>query len=215
MNSETPKSIPELFEFYYDFVKPLYSQIQTENALPHETLFELNAALDHISRIWHYEEPEDHAVERAYGHLKRSCLDIFKLRVKEARNQFEELRKIDTSIIRQGEFDSELIDLFSELKLQARNARSKEGEYRSTNEQEHAFELWLPVLEMCITLEQKYYRNDAVNWAKKRQSYIGKKKYIISISAAFLGGILVNYVFPMLTDFIKSFFKVFNTTGRH
>lgn len=206
MSSETPKSIPELFEFYYDFVKPLYSQIQTENALPHETLFELNAALDHISRIWHYDEPEDHAVERAYGHLKRSCLDIFKLRVKEARRQFEELREIDTSIIRQGKFDSELIDLFTELKLEAKNARSKEGEYRSTNQQEHAFDLWLPVLEKCITLEQKYYTSNAVNWAKKRQSAISKKMYIISISAAFLGGILVNYVIPILFDLIKSFF---------
>jgi len=52
-----PKTFEELFKFYLDYVKPLYSGIQVRNALPYEVLFELNAALDHISRKWTYREP--------------------------------------------------------------------------------------------------------------------------------------------------------------
>lgn len=45
-----PSNIAELFAFYHDYVKVLYSAVQTENALPQEVLFELNAAFDHLSR---------------------------------------------------------------------------------------------------------------------------------------------------------------------
>lgn len=198
MSSDIPKNLDELFKFYYDFVKPLYSQVQTQNKLPFETLFELNAAFDHISRHWYYGEPEEEAIEKAYGHLKRSCLDIFKLRVKEARKQFEELREVDTSVIDNGEFDNKLISLFSNLTEEAQKAREKEGEYRTTNEQEHAFELWQPVLDKCVTLEQDYYNNSNVDWAKQRQLRISKKNFAFSILAAFIGGLLVNFIFSLL-----------------
>jgi hypothetical protein len=106
-----PKTIEELFRFYNDYVKVLYALVQTENMLPNETLFEINAALDHLSRKWIYQDSEAHVVDKAYGHLKRSCLDIFKLQVAEARVQYEELRKLDTSAIDNGEFDKKLHSL--------------------------------------------------------------------------------------------------------
>src|SRR5690242_4609010 len=101
-----PKTFPDLFKFYHEYVKLLYSSVQTRNALPVETLFELNAALDHISRHWAYNESEAEVVDKALSHLKRSCLDIFRLKVKEQREQFKELRKVDTSIIDNGDFDA-------------------------------------------------------------------------------------------------------------
>jgi hypothetical protein len=64
MSSDTPKNLQELFEFYFDFVKPLYSEIQTRNELPYETLFELNAAFDHVSRIY------------TYGRMKKTTIII-------------------------------------------------------------------------------------------------------------------------------------------
>lgn len=70
MSLKTPKNLNELFEFYYEFVKPLYSQVQVKNELPAETLFELNAAFDHLSRHWKYDQSEEEAVDKAYGHLK-------------------------------------------------------------------------------------------------------------------------------------------------
>ncbi|MGH8556041.1 MAG: hypothetical protein ACRESZ_00995 [Methylococcales bacterium] len=97
-----PQTLTQLFEFYHEYVKVLYSYVQTENTLPSETLFELNAALDHISRMWIYSESEEEVVAQAYGHLKRSCLDIFKLKIREIRGQYDELRKIDTSTIDNG-----------------------------------------------------------------------------------------------------------------
>ena len=45
-----PKSLSELFDFYYDRVKPLYTRALASNDLPVELLFETLAALDHLSR---------------------------------------------------------------------------------------------------------------------------------------------------------------------
>ena len=45
-----PKKFEELFKFYHEYVKLLYSSVQAGGSLPAEVLFELNAALDHVSR---------------------------------------------------------------------------------------------------------------------------------------------------------------------
>ncbi len=47
-----PTTFEELFAFYHQYVKLLYSDVQTQNVLPAETLFEMNAAFDHVSRHW-------------------------------------------------------------------------------------------------------------------------------------------------------------------
>ncbi len=94
--AEKPTTFSELFKFYHEYVKLLYSSVQAGGTLPIEILFELNAALDHISRHWAYHEDEASVVDKAYSHLKRSCLDVFKLKVRDAHDQFAELRKIDT-----------------------------------------------------------------------------------------------------------------------
>lgn len=90
------------------------------------------------------------------------------MNVKEARRQFEELRGIDTSVIDHGQFDSKLVALYTEMASLAKKARLKEGEYRSTGEQQHAFELWQPVFDKCVTLEEDFYNSSKVNWAKQR-----------------------------------------------
>ena len=71
-----PTTFADLFKFYHEHVKILYSSVQVENVMPVELLFELNAALDHVSRHWCYGESEKEAVEKAYSHLKRCCLDV-------------------------------------------------------------------------------------------------------------------------------------------
>jgi hypothetical protein len=47
-----PTTIPELFDFYHDYVKFFYGYVQAQNWLPSETIFELNNTLDHLSRYW-------------------------------------------------------------------------------------------------------------------------------------------------------------------
>jgi hypothetical protein len=165
----TPSSFTELFEFYYRVVKPLYGAIQLTGTLPGEVLFEINAAFDHISRHWKYQESEKEAAEKAYAHLKRSCLDIFKLYTKEARRQFDELRMVDTSIIDNGEFDRKLLAIWRAIKEGGANARKNEGDTRNDAQAIAAFELWFPVYENCIALERDFYSHQGVDWARKRQ----------------------------------------------
>ena len=79
----TPKTLAELFDFYFDEVKVLYAAVQAENTLPAEVLFEINAAFDHLARHWRHKEGEADAVAKTFGHLKRACLDIFKIRARD------------------------------------------------------------------------------------------------------------------------------------
>lgn len=166
---KVPSTIAELFEFYHDYVKVLYSAVQTENALPQEVLFELNAAFDHLSRHWIYNEPEDKVVSSCYGHLKRSCLDIFKIAVREARNQYDALRKLDTSAIDNGEYDKKLHALFAEIRKGATEARRLEGDGRTDSDGPiKAFDAWQPVYANCLHLDTEFFHHTALDWAKRR-----------------------------------------------
>lgn len=181
------KTLDQLFKFYYDFVKPLYSSVQTDNVLPDETLFEINAAFDHLSRHWYYGEPEETSVEKSFSHLKRSCLDIFKLKVKAARDQFEDLRKIDTSLIDNGEFDGKMRASFQEIKTGAVEARRFEGQTK-TDETVAAFTRWLPVYEECVNFENTFYLHPSLEWAKKKSFRITAKRFALSIISAGVAG---------------------------
>lgn len=184
---KAPTDIAELFSFYQDYVKVLYSAVQTENALPQEVLFELNAAFDHLSRHWTYKEPEPHVVEKCYGHLKRSCLDIFKIAVREARKQYEILGKLDTSAIDNGKYDRELHALFSAIRQGATEARRLEGNGKSDTEGPiKAFDAWLPVYTNCLRLEADFYLHPALDWAKRRW---WKKYWKSTLLAIVLSGI--------------------------
>ena len=73
----------EVYEFYNNTVKIIYSEIEAKNnTLPVELLFEINFAFDHLKRIHIDGESEDLQSQKAYLHLKRGCLDAFKLKLK-------------------------------------------------------------------------------------------------------------------------------------
>jgi hypothetical protein len=192
-----PNTLPELFRFYIDTVKPLYSTVQLSGSLPVEVLFEINAALDHVSRVWTYEDPEPEAVEKAFSHLKRSCLDIFKLAVKQAMDNFRELRKTDTSIIDNGKFDHDLIQLVAAIKDGARDARANEGNTRHDDGAAvYAFDLWSPVYANCIRLETDFFNNPNVSWAMKKQV----KGRIRDIGIGLVMGIIASIIAAYLYD---------------
>ena len=198
-----PKTLPELFKFYHDYVKPLYSGIQIRNALPHEVLFELNATLDHVSRMYTFGETEETAVSKAYSHLKRCCLDIFKLQVKEATKQFNELRRIDTSSLDNGDYDNRLMKLYNEIKISARIARQNEGDKRvDSGEEVHVFDFWQPVFDKCITFENEFYNHPKLDWASKRSKILKWKTFVLSIIASWIAGLLTK-------DYLVSFWKFF------
>lgn len=192
-DSSAPKTEQELFQFYHAQVKPLYSAVQLQNQLPVEVLFEINAAFDHLSRRWSYGYSEEQTVQKAYSHLKRSCLDIFKLAVKQAIDQFNELRKIDTSIIDNGQFDQKLLVLVDNIKRGAQQARLQEGNSKQDELQAiNAFDLWSPVYENCVILEKEYYLHPKVPWAQKKQKYGIWTDRIINAFIGFALGVLAS-----------------------
>jgi len=149
-------------------VKPLYGLVQAEGALPQEMLFEINAALDHIARHWTLGESEAEAVARALGHFKRSCLDVFKILVREAGEQYRELRKIDTSTIDNGEFDRQLHQLWHEIKVESTEARRLEGQ--PDDGSVPAFDKWQDVAEKCLRLRNDFLHHGSLEWAKRRET---------------------------------------------
>ena len=55
---------------------------EDENYNAIELLFEINSAFDHLKRIHVEKSPEEKESEKAYSHLKRGCLDAYKLKLK-------------------------------------------------------------------------------------------------------------------------------------
>ena len=131
--SEKPRTLQEFFDFYYSDFKPLYGHLQNLNEPPVEMFFEVNAALDHLSRHWQYGASEEDAVSLASAHLKRGCFDAFKIVLRETRDQYDKLLGIDTSIIDNGDFEKRMHQTMAAIATEARAARLAEGDSRDAN----------------------------------------------------------------------------------
>jgi hypothetical protein len=197
---DRPKTVEELFVFYDTYVKILYGSVQAENALPVEVLFEINAAFDHLSRAWIYGEAEADVVYKAHSHLKRSCLDIFKIRVKSILDQYNKLQEIDTSIIDNGDFDRKMLALAHEIKVEASAARKFEGRPASEAYEVPAFALWQPVFEKCERFEKEFFLHSKIDWAKKKHFKFTIREFILGV----LTSALVTALFEdPLGEFLK------------
>lgn len=175
-----PKDFAELFDFYQNQVKVFYSAVQAENTLPLEILFELNAAFDHVSRHYVYGEPEHEVVLKSYSHLKRACLDVFKITLRETLDMADELAKIDVSLIDNGAYEKQLKTLLHQIKVGARDARRLEGDPMSASPDitVPAFGRWLPVYENCLRLQEEFYEHSAVDWAKTKGRWMSTKSLV-------------------------------------
>lgn len=204
--SERPSNLEGLFSFYQEFVKPLYGTVQSYNELPVEVLFELNAALDHISRHWTYQEDEQGAVDKAYGHLKRCCLDVFKIKTKEALDQYENLTKIDISCIDNGDFERSLHILASEIREGAKRARHLEGQ-PDGEDSVPAFDVWCPVFEKCVQLEKDFFLHPRINWAKRRGFWQFIESNTLAFIIGYFGSAIVTYTTtPKGTDLTRMYY---------
>jgi len=200
--SESPQTFNDLFDFYQNQVKIYYSAVQADNELPLEVLFELNAALDHISRHYVYKEPESQTVEKAYSHFKRACLDIFKIAVRDTLDHYKELLRIDISLIDNGRFEKELRSLIFQIKRGSCHARQMEGKQRTHDEDGvPAFDLWVPVYENCLRFEQEFYLNDAIDWAKRKGKILSAKTLIVSV---IVSAILGAFIRPFIENLLNS-----------
>lgn len=192
MERKKPKNLLEFFEFYYEDFKPLYNRLQIRGKPPLEMLFEINAAFDHISRYWHYQDSEASAVDFACRHLKRGSFDAFKILLLETMDEYRELLNIDTSIIDNGEFDGSLKKLIANIESLALQAKMKEGDNRNENNWNEAYDLWSDVYLKCLEFDEKFYRNEKVKWARKKQFKLETKlKWRLRIEG-FMVGILAS-----------------------
>ncbi len=193
-----PKTLADLFVFYHGYVKPLYAEVQTENELPQEVLFELNAALDHLARHWTYQETEEMVVAKAYSHFKRACLDVFKIRLVKAVDQRNRLFQTDLSAVDNGDFIKELNALFAKIQRGAVEARQTEGMPDNDNKVP-AFEMWEAVFLDCIKLEEKFFLHKGVNWARQRGWLIWCRQNFIGFVLGILASLIASYVYAKMT----------------
>jgi hypothetical protein len=196
-----PQTFQEVFDFYSRYVKILYCDVQATNVLPVEVLFELNAAFDHASRHWVYGESEADVVKKIYSHLKRSCLDIFKVRAKQTLDHYDELKKLDTSLLDNGHFETNMRRLIHEIREGTREARRHEG--FTSNDAEgsvEAFGRWQPVYDLCSQFDAKFYRHSHLDWARKKARKLTFKKFLVGLILAAIAGAVLN---DPLTNFLK------------
>lgn len=168
----------------------MYGYVQSQGVLPLEMLFEFNAALDHLSRVYVYGEPEQEVVNRCFSHFKRSCLDAFKIAARESAKQYNELRSLDTSTIDNGDFDVEMHNLRADIRDDAIEARRMEGEKSHEEDPGPVFERWKSVYVMCQRFEENFYRSRKVHWSKKRGILRHIRRLLDTLFVGALGGIL-------------------------
>ncbi len=189
--SSKPETIKDVFQFYHDQFKPLYSEFEAEAVISDATLFEIAAAMDHVSRYWIYNEAEKDVADRSAGHLKRGCFDLFKRAVERASDQYDILKHTDTSIIDNGEFTGSVISTWLSIRDGAKEARLAEG--NSTNDWHKAFELWGPVYQKCKQFERTYYANPKVEWARHKETKRVWKFRWEQVVISFIAGIVATF----------------------
>ncbi len=183
----------EVYLFYNDKVKILYSEIEARNNyLPVELLFEIHAAFDHLKRIHVDGESEADCAEKAYSHLKRGSLDAFKLKLKYHNNDYTKLlnSKMDLSFIDNGKFLPSLLEKRKIIIGLAKEARLSEGK-----PDDNAFEKWYEVSSLIDLFEKEFFDSTKLQWAKKINFFRDFRGIIIGIITGVIGTLIVQFLF--------------------
>ena len=183
----------EVYQFYNDTVKIIYSEIEAKkNSLPVELLFEIHSAFDHLKRIHIDNEPEELQAQKAYSHLKRGCLDAFKLKLKYFNTDVNKLysKKVDLRIIDNGQFLTELIQAKNDIFSTAKEARINEGKKQI----EDAFEKWYEVSIKIDSFEERFFDYKKINWAQKQSFFRFIGSFIVGIITGVIGSIIVWFI---------------------
>ncbi len=194
--------IKELFLFYNEYFKPLYSETESRsNEIPLESLFEVHAAFDHLKRIYIDNEDSKFCCEKAKSHLIRAVLDFYKLKLRDFHNDIKAFleKPINFSIIDNGEFYQNLIQDRGKIAKLAKTARLSE----SSENKDAAFNNWAEVSYAIDKFEDDYINNEKVVWAYDHQKKIEKSQtrrqffigFILTILGVVLGVILKEPIF--------------------
>ena len=192
----------EVYEFYNEKVKIIYSEIEARNnTLPVELLFEIHSAFDHLKRIHVDNEPEDHCAEKAFSHLKRGLLDAFKLKLKYYNKDCEKLleMKADLRLIDNGAFLPSLLSRRTAIIKLAKEARLYEGK----KDIDGAFENWYQTSALIDQFESDFFDPKKIKWAKKQYFFRLSRDIILGIIVGVIGSAIVQYLFPSFFEFLK------------
>lgn len=184
----------EVYKFYNDTVKVIYSEIEAKNnTLPVELLFEINSAFDHLKRIHIDGDTEEFQAQKAYAHLKRGCLDAFKLKLKYFNMDVSRIynKKADLRIIDNGKFLSDFIKEKSDIFTVAKNARLSEGK----KDTEQALQEWCHVSVLIDSFENKYFDSEKIQWAEKQSFFHFNLNFFIGVLAGIISSVIVTLLF--------------------
>lgn len=159
--------ISDVFNFYFQFIKPLYVEVESKNnTIPVELLFETQAAFDHLSRIYAQNEDEHSSCSKALSHLKRASFDAFKLKLEYFNDETGRIQKmkVDFESIDNGNYLPSYIGSKNEILNKAKSARLAEGV-----DHHHAFSLWIDVSAMINKFFVDFINRDEINWARRRK----------------------------------------------
>jgi len=191
----------DVYQFYNEKVKILYSEIEARNnSLPVELLFEIHSAFDHLKRIHVDGKPETSCAEKAFSHLKRGLLDAFKLKLMYHNKDYSKIinLKADLRLIDNGSFLPSLLCKRKEIIDTAKTARFFEGK-EDINE---AFERWYEVSDLIDQFEKEYFDSSKIQWAKKTSFFHFSLSFIVGIITGIIGSTIVQYLIPRLFKFL-------------
>lgn len=187
----------EVYQFYNDTVKVIYSEVEAKNnTLPVELLFEINSAFDHLKRVHVDNELENVQAQKAYSHLKRGCLDAFKLKLKYFNVDVNRIynKKADLRIIDNGHFLSDFIKEKTVIFRLAKNARLNEGK----NDTEQALKDWCEVSVLIDSFEEKFFDSNKLHWAEKQSFFHFNANFWLGVLAGIISSIVVTVLFSII-----------------
>jgi hypothetical protein len=191
----------DVYQFYNDKVKILYSEIEARNnTLPVELSFEIHSAFDHLRRIHVDGQPEECCAEKAFSHLKRGLLDTFKLKLKYHNDDYAKLMKSKTDLryIDNGNFLPSLLGKRKVIIDLAKEARVSE----SRNDINVAFEKWYEASGLIDQFEKDFFNPSKIQWAKRINFLFNSWVFIGGVVSGIISSAIVQYLFPSLFKFL-------------
>lgn len=162
----------DVYKFYNEKVKIIYSEIEARNnVLPIELLFEIHSAFDH---------------------LKRGCLDAFKLKLKFFNDDQKKVygKKADLRIIDNGTYLTDFISERNKIVSCAKDARIME----SQKDVDAAFEKWYCVSTMIDAFEQRFFDSTKIQWAQKQSFFRFSGTFVVGVVTGVLASIIVSFI---------------------
>lgn len=200
LTAEQNNKLVEMYDIYNTIIKPLIADIEASyNSIPQELLNEIRAYNDHLSRIFSKssnDEIIDTQLSKAFSHIKRLVYDCYKYLIVYTKHyidtQEKKLKHIDLTVIDNGRFHTEYMDLEKDAHTKEIEAKKVETKNESVGNFEDNVLNYQKAYEAYVKLEDFLYVNtQKINWAK-RKFYKNKVLAIIGSLMLFILGAIAS-----------------------